>query len=337
MSQEISREALLIYLENVKILETLLAENREKIPRLEGKKNRLKLQTREFAMPVEPSAPEKPVPPSFTETANYKGITVTKLSVTAGIICFMIVFFKILTDEAESAVKLMIFAVVISVIGLIIDLIRITARYNKEKELYGQEYSEYIQKQEIYHSDAVQYQSKVYRIELAKKEFEAEARNNLNSRKQEITDIQQEIRTDISALENDLQNAYSANIIPLQFRNIQGVYYLYDYLSTSNESLTSALMQANLEAIKQKLDKLIALQGEMIIRQAQANQILFEQNQKILEKDQQILETAQGIENNTFVAAQYAKISAVNSTVSLRLQEEQLAYQNFALIYIPEA
>lgn len=93
MSQEISREALLIYLENVKILETLLAENREKIPRLEGKKNRLKLQTREFAMPVEPSAPEKPVPPSFTETANYKGITVTKLSVTAGIICFMIVFF----------------------------------------------------------------------------------------------------------------------------------------------------------------------------------------------------------------------------------------------------
>lgn len=231
----------------------------------------------------------------------------------------------------------MIFAVVISVIGLIIDLIRITARYNKEKELYGQEYSEYIQKQEIYHSDAVQYQSKVYRIELAKKEFEAEARNNLNSRKQEITDIQQEIRTDISALENDLQNAYSANIIPLQFRNIQGVYYLYDYLSTSNESLTSALMQANLEAIKQKLDKLIALQGEMIIRQAQANQILFEQNQKILEKDQQILETAQGIENNTFVAAQYAKISAVNSTVSLRLQEEQLAYQNFALIYIPEA
>ena len=117
-----------------------------------------------------------------------------------------------------------------------------------------------------------------------------------------------------------LNEAYSINIIPLTFRNIQGIYYLYDYLSTSNHSLSEALVQCNLEAIKQKLDSAINLQGKAIIQQAQANHALFAQNQSILE-------TAQATMNNTAVAAKYAQICAVNSAVSLEMQKKQLAYQ----------
>ena len=69
-----------------------------------------------------------------------------------------------------------------------------------------------------------------------------------------------------------------------------------------------------------KLDNVIRLQGRAIIQQAQANQALFEQNKRILE-------TAQATMNNTAVAAKYAQISAVNSTLSLKLQEKNLAYQ----------
>ena len=117
-----------------------------------------------------------------------------------------------------------------------------------------------------------------------------------------------------------LQEAYNANIIPIQFRNIQGIYYLYDYMSTSSQGLSEALMQCNLDAIKQQLNKVIQLQGETIIKQAQQNAALHEQNQ-------QILEAVQATMNNTAIAAKYAQISAINSEMSLRLQRKNLAYQ----------
>ena len=125
---------------------------------------------------------------------------------------------------------------------------------------------------------------------------------------------------DIYKAQEQLDKAYGANIIPLQFRNIQGVYYLYDYISTSNQGLSEALMQCNLDAIKQKLDNVIQLQGKAIIQQAQANVAIMKQNQ-------QILETAQATMQNTAVAAKYAQIAAVNSTLALQLDSKQLAYQ----------
>ncbi|MDE7225488.1 MAG: hypothetical protein K2N49_01305, partial [Ruminococcus sp.] len=119
---------------------------------------------------------------------------------------------------------------------------------------------------------------------------------------------------------DELEKAYDLNIIPMQFRDIYGVAYLYDYLSTSSQSLSDALMQCNLDAIKQKLDKMINLQSEAIIQQAHANIALYEQNQRILEAAQATME-------NTAVAAKYAQIIAVNSELSLKMQEKQLAYQ----------
>ena len=136
----------------------------------------------------------------------------------------------------------------------------------------------------------------------------------------DITGCIKEMSKEKLDVQKKLQEAYSANIIPLQFRNIQGIYYLYDYMSTSNQSLSEALMQCNLEAIKQKLDRVINLQGEMIVQQAQQSAALYEQNQ-------QILETAQATMNNTAVAAKYAQISATNSAISLKLQSKELAYQ----------
>lgn len=120
-----------------------------------------------------------------------------------------------------------------------------------------------------------------------------------------------------------LQKAYDANIIPQQFRNIEGVYYLYDYLSTSNQSLSEALMQANLEAIKSKLDNMIKLQSAQIIQQAQTNARL----DNIQAQNQRLQELSEATKNNTAVAAKYAQIAAVNAEVSLKLQAQQLAYQ----------
>lgn len=120
-----------------------------------------------------------------------------------------------------------------------------------------------------------------------------------------------------------LTRAYSANLIPKQFRNIYAVYYLYDYMSTSQESLSSAFLQCNLEEIKQRLETIIMQNREMIIQQAliiSQNEIMIdemrEQNKRldnIQEQNQQMLQYAAETEKNTKKAAQYAQVAASNA------------------------
>ena len=75
-------------------------------------------------------------------------------------------------------------------------------------------------------------------------------------------------------------------------------------------------MQANLEAIKQKLDELIRLQSMQIIEQRITNAKLGK-----------VLEYSEATMNNTALAAKYAQIAAVNSEINKRLAAQQLAYQ----------
>jgi predicted nuclease with TOPRIM domain len=105
--------------------------------------------------------------------------------------------------------------------------------------------------------------------------------------------------------------------------------------------LSEALLQCNLEAIKDKLDNVIKQQGEYIIQQAQANAALYEQNQSILKslidlnskaadlnsKADDLNSKADSIASNTSMAAKYAQISATNSAVSVKLQSQMLSYQ----------
>ena len=42
MSQGISREALLIYLNDIRMMETLIVENQKKLPKLQTRKNNMK-------------------------------------------------------------------------------------------------------------------------------------------------------------------------------------------------------------------------------------------------------------------------------------------------------
>ncbi|MCD7890491.1 MAG: hypothetical protein LUG26_01565 [Ruminococcus sp.] len=171
---------------------------------------------------------------------------------------------------------------------------------------YNRELAEYEEKQTKYESELMEAQPR----------YDEGMQQILTKAKVRRGDL----TADIQSTKEHLQKAYSLNIIPLQFRNIQGIYYLYDYISTSNQGLSEALMQCNLDAIKQKLDNVIRLQGAAIVQQAQANAQLYQQNQ-------QILATAQATMNNTAIAAKYAQISAINSKVSLKLQSKELAYQ----------
>ena len=106
-----------------------------------------------------------------------------------------------------------------------------------------------------------------------------------------------------------MQTAYSANIIPQQYRNIHAVWFIHDFITTSSETLSSALLHCDLDEIKQKLDTIIEQQKEIIINQS----VMMAQNEELISQNQQTLNKLASIETNTAKAGQYAKIAANNA------------------------
>lgn len=117
------------------------------------------------------------------------------------------------------------------------------------------------------------------------------------------------IENEIKKAKALLQKAYNINIIPKQFRNIYAIWFIHDYVTTSTETLSAAFLQCNLDEIKQKLDRIIEQQREMIMNQ----RFLMAQNTRMLEQNQQILNRLANIESNTERAAQYAEIASNNA------------------------
>lgn len=105
-----------------------------------------------------------------------------------------------------------------------------------------------------------------------------------------------------------LKTAYDANIIPAPFRNLHGVYYLHDYLSTSQESLSDALLHLDLDIIKSKLDTVIKQQGEILLQTYITNLQLASVQQKF----DQLLDAVQSISQDTAAIAKYSAISATH-------------------------
>ena len=115
---------------------------------------------------------------------------------------------------------------------------------------------------------------------------------------------------ELNEVEKMLSKAYGVNVIPSQFRNnLYAIYYLHDFISTSNQSLATAMLHFDLNEIKVKLDKIIAQQQEMIIQQS----ILMAQNQQKMEQNQLHLKMLANIESKTERAATYSAIAASNA------------------------
>lgn len=86
---------------------------------------------------------------------------------------------------------------------------------------------------------------------------------------------------DVSAT---LSRAYSANIIPGQYRNLYAIAYLYEYFCYSQEdNLSIALNTFVLEQIKERLDRIIENQSEIILNQYR----IISQNQEAMEQREQ--------------------------------------------------
>lgn len=156
-----------------------------------------------------------------------------------------------------------------------------------------------------------EYEENEYEYQKRIKEDKDRVKKELDKKKSLQTQIQN-IEKELNEAKNLLENSYSVNLIPLQYRNIQAVFYLYNYLSTSQETLQNALLHCNLEEIKTKMDIMIKQQSDMILEMAIQNSQLSE----IREQNKNLLNYAAQMEQNTTLAAQYARIAANNSRIT---------------------
>lgn len=141
---------------------------------------------------------------------------------------------------------------------------------------------------------------------------------NINEAEQRLAVV----TADRNAAAELLEQAYSENIIPMQMRNIWGAYYLFDYLSTSQQSLSEALFQFNLEQIKQRLDKIISQQGTQILEQRQSNSLL----NKILGVNIVIAQNTDAIAANTAATAVNTAATAANTAATAQNTAATAAY-----------
>lgn len=320
-TDEIDREALLVYLNDVRVMETIIrktslaktkANNALKAlhDKLAGDKKAL-----DNIAQINENNKEVKIKKSANYDAEIKNLEKTcKIAkvVKIFLICLSVLMvlgiLSVIEGLIEDSPGMTVFVLILDVFPLAFGIWWDKASVEKLTALIESKsiFLEQMKKKTDENENLIHRQSTA--IETLKKEVDAKT--------SKTQDYSLALDKDISQVSALLKKAYSANIIPLQFRNIQGVYYLYDYLSTSNQTLSEALMQCNLEAIKQKLDKMIQLQSEQIVQQAIANAKLG-----------QIYEVAEATMNNTAVAAKYAQIAATNSEITKRLSKKQLAYQ----------
>lgn len=144
-------------------------------------------------------------------------------------------------------------------------------------------------------------------VELARVQDNAEVCQRLEKERREWIEYFESEYKKVGRL---LQSNYNLNILPNQYRNLQSLYYIYDYMSSSQASLEETLMHEHMEngiqRILEKLDGLIDSNQQIIFQ----NRILKAKNQEMIDQNEKILTHLQNAESNTALAAQYAGVAA---------------------------
>lgn len=104
-----------------------------------------------------------------------------------------------------------------------------------------------------------------------------------------------------------IQELYSVNIIPSRYRDVYGAFYLYDWFGTSQaDDMDMALSVYILEQIRDRLDRIIALEAEKVMNQRISIAIQYQsaeaQKQHTAIMEARAREIAAGIEEqNTYL------------------------------------
>lgn len=120
-------------------------------------------------------------------------------------------------------------------------------------------------------------------------------------------DDAEEIRTKI----------YGVNVIPGKYRNKYVAYYLYDYFNTSRENDLDKIIQTLLlDEIKQRLDKIIVQNEEILLNQRVQIALQERQNRAIAENHREELQNIARLERNQELQIDYQNMIAKNQELT---------------------
>lgn len=152
-------------------------------------------------------------------------------------------------------------------------------------------------------------------------EYNQEASNNNNSISKNLEMLRREwlekdnfYKTEYAKVSTILQGFYAMNIVPVQYRNTSAAIYLYDFMSSSKESFQMALISNQIESgiqrIEQKLNTIIELIHGNIIE----TRLLREENRQRVEatiaQNNQMIRQLENIERDSYEASQYAELAS---------------------------
>lgn len=332
-SSELDRSALLLYLSRIRELQSIKSDNDEKI-------NAANMTYNQYASFVPTNYPYKPrinLPIQPSKPVLYKVIFIFSIiMLIGGIIGYStiekelesqknlpktnsqgieIAYFNLADESDKTSCQ---FVIGCSLFGIICTLLLRKDGFKK----YNAELNQYETEKQQYENIMRSYDEECGKINMYNQKMLEEKERKPMLIQQDIN----EISACNSRVQAHLNNLYSQNIIPKQMRDIYGAYYLYDYLSSSNQSLSEALIQYNLETIKQQLMEMIQLNKQMVIQQAITNSKLDD----IQIGNSEMLSTLQRLETNSELSLKYSQINAENSAIAADLANESLAYNKAA-------
>lgn len=298
-SDEISRDAIIIYLNNMRIIETVIHKSEQEKSSLENYLSQMQSELNNLKYNS-----SKINPKQLNDTKNFLiyvfvGILIgCLLRACFGliIVVFVNVFLSFLSDKFSSFNLIFSGIKFFGVIGAFIGGLAWKGEKDdsQRKISLKQEYEENIfQKQEEY-----------------------------DKMEQKYLPIISGLKKDISRYKKLAQDGYSINLIPYSSkpdtncRCLHGVLFLYEFMSTSRESLTTALTHYKLDQIVSRLNDLIEAVNRVIENQ---NRIMYEQGQ--------VLNQLKRNEKQLNKLNDYAEIAAHNSALQVEMNRESLYYQ----------
>lgn len=279
-----NREALLLYLRNVRDLEVSRYWLRVRFQREKGNKDNQRaslLKTNYCAMPNE------------LKKNDYFGCCFWFCVVFALLGIILIMGMMIMEDyhDADDA-GFIVSVTVLGIMGFGGVAIAILSSYKNDKDVY------------LLESKATEEHNRKEKLrEVKNLAVLSELETSWNSRcawyKQEN-----------QKLDNLLNDFYNMNILATQYRSLSAVCYIYDYMSTSQATLEDTLVHEHMEdgirRLEEKLDCVISKIEDVVYE----TRCIRQNSEQMMVQNNHMLDSLQRAEENTLQAAQYAQLSA---------------------------
>lgn len=157
------------------------------------------------------------------------------------------------------------------------------------------------------------------RYEKALKQYNDRAQVRSNNKQQESYWLSQAttLQKRVQEVEKLREGIYKANVIPIPYRNVYAVHFLYEYFRSSSADDVDMILQTFvLEEIKSKLDTVIQQQTEIILNQRMMIANQHKMNQTLARNHEQQMKQLANLNENAERQNQYLEMINTNIQIT---------------------